>query len=116
KELSKTIIQKFSEILLDSDINVSSTSSGLVTDSTMPPFSSKLMMYNTSLLSSFSLGSNAIGTSFSLRKDLPPKILMIVKDIYEFASDGGDIMIKHGWMEEPPQMASRTQLSKGKGK
>lgn len=114
KELSKTIIQKFSEVLLDSDINVPSTSAGLVTDSTMSPFSGKLMMYNTSLLSSFSLGSNALGTSFSLRKDLPLKMVMLAKDIYEFASDGGDIMIKHGWTEEPPQMEDRTQLSKGK--
>src|SRR5699024_8033964 len=77
KELSKTIIQKSSDTLLDSDINVPSTAAGLVTESTISPFSSKLMMYNTSLLSSFSLGSNALGTSFSLRKDLPPKMVMI---------------------------------------
>lgn len=116
KELSKSIISKFSEVLLNSDITVPSTSAGLVTDSTISPFSDKIMMYNTSLLSSFGLGSSALGTSFSLRKDLPPKMVMSAKDIFQFASDGGDLMIKHGWTEEPPQMEDRTRLSKGQGK
>ncbi|MCJ7841885.1 DUF3231 family protein [Lederbergia sp. NSJ-179] len=116
KELSKTIITKSSEILLDSDINPPSTPAGRVTDSTMSPFSDKLMIYNTSLLSSFGLGSDAIGTSFSLRKDLPLKMIPIVKDIFDFANEGGDLMIQHGLMEEPPPMEDRTQLSKGQGK
>ncbi|RWR04408.1 DUF3231 family protein, partial [Siminovitchia fortis] len=80
-------------------------------DSTMSPFSDKLMLYNTSLLSDFGIGSSAIGTSFSLRKDLPMKMMMIAKDILEFANDGGNLAIKHGWMEEPPQMEDRTHLS-----
>ncbi|WP_244943950.1 DUF3231 family protein [Siminovitchia fortis] len=50
KELAKTIISKFTEVLLDSDINVPSTSAGGVTDSTMSPFSDKLMLYNTSFV------------------------------------------------------------------
>lgn len=116
KELAKTIISKFTEVLLDSDINVPSTSAGGITDSTMSPFSDKLMLYNTSLLSDFGIGSSAIGTSFSLRKDLPMKMMMIAKDILEFANDGGNLAIKHGWMEEPPQMEDRTQLSKRKSK
>lgn len=116
KELSKKVIQKTTEIFLDSDINAPTTAAGRVTNSTIPPFSDKLMMYNTSLLSTFGLGSGALGTSFSLRKDLPPKTLMIAKDVFKFANDGGDLMIKHGWTEEPPQMADRTELSKGKDK
>ncbi|MFD2924150.1 DUF3231 family protein [Halobacillus naozhouensis] len=114
KELSKSINSKFSEILLESDIIVPATSAGLVTESTISPFSDKLMMYNTSILNSFGLGSNALGTSFSLRKDLPLKMVTTAKDIFEFANEGGDLMAKHGWLEEPPQMEDRTRLSKGK--
>src|SRR5699024_4170108 len=113
KELSKKIISKFSETFLDSDINPSSSSAGLVTNSTTPPFSDKLMMYNTSLLTSFGFGSNALGTSFSLRKDLSLKMLDIGKDMFNFASNGGDLMVKYGWTEEPPQMSDRSKLSKG---
>ncbi|HET7580198.1 MAG TPA: DUF3231 family protein [Bacillales bacterium] len=113
KELSKGIIEKYSNVLIDSDISIPSTSAGRVTNSTMPPFSNKLMMYNTSLLSSFGLGSSAIGTAFSLRKDLPIKMIGTAKEILDFASDGGDLMIEHGLMEEPPQMEDRTRLTKG---
>lgn len=111
KELSKKIISKFTETFLDSDINTPSPA-GMVTDSTISPFSDKLMMYNTSLLNSFGLGSNAIGTSFSLRKDLSLKMMDISKDIFTYASEGGNMMVKFGWTEEPPQMEDRTKLSK----
>lgn len=116
KELAKAIISKFSESLLDSDVNVPAPSAGLVTDSTMSPFSDKLMLYNTSLLSDFALGSNALGTSFSLRKDLSMKMLVIGKDIMKFANEGGNLTMKYGWMEEPPQMEDRIQLTKRKSK
>lgn len=116
KELSKKIISKLSDVLLDSDINPPSASSGHVTASTETPFSEKLMLYNTALLSSFSLGSNALGSSFSLRNDLPRHMAVFAKDILEFASDGGNILIKYGWMEEPPQMEDRTQLIKEKNR
>jgi nitrogen fixation protein len=33
-------------------------------------------------------------------------------DIFKFAQDGGKIMIKNGWMEEPPQIEDRNQLTK----
>lgn len=75
-------------------------------------FSDKLMMYNTSLLATFGLGSNAIGGAFSLRSDLPTKMAFHAKDIFTFAQEGGKIMIKNGWMEEPPQIEDRNQLTK----
>lgn len=40
--------------------------------------------------------------SFSLRSDLPAKITLIAKDIFDYAKEGGKLMIKNGWMEEPP--------------
>ncbi|MEK5390261.1 MULTISPECIES: DUF3231 family protein [Heyndrickxia] len=62
------------------------------------------MMFNTNLLTSFSLGSNALGGAFSLRNDIPVKMAILAKDIFTFSQDGGKIMIKNGWMEEPPQV------------
>lgn len=102
KELSKIIIQKYSKVLLDSDIQPPAVSWGNTTESTHAPFSEKLMMYLTSLLSNFGLTSNAIGTSFSLRSDLPTKMTLTAKDIYEYAKKGGKLMIKMGYMEQPP--------------
>ncbi|MCA1319521.1 DUF3231 family protein [Bacillus tianshenii] len=102
KDLAKKIIDTFSEILLKSDFQPPAVAWGNPTLSTKAPYSEKLMMYLTSLLSSFGLTSNALGTSFSMRSDLPTTMTMIAKDIFDYAKDGGKLMIKHGWMEEPP--------------
>ncbi len=88
------------------------THAGKATTSKVAPFSDKLMMYNTNLLASFGLGSNALGGGFSLRSDLPAKMALNAKDIFTFAQDGGKIMIKKGRMEEPPQIEDRNQLTK----
>ncbi len=53
---------------------------------------------------------NTIGTAFRLRNDIPAKAGVFSKDIFEYAHKGAKIMIKHGWLEEPPQMEERDQL------
>ncbi|HBP65846.1 MAG TPA: hypothetical protein DD730_16715, partial [Desulfosporosinus sp.] len=54
----------------------------------------------------------AIGTSFSMRSDLHIKLALIAKDAFDYAKEGSKIMIAHKWMEEPPQMEDRNQLTK----
>jgi hypothetical protein len=58
------------------------------------------------------MGSNSLGTAFSLRNDLPAKMTIFMKDTFEYAHKGAKIMIKNGWMEEPPQMEERKQIIK----
>jgi len=99
-------------VLLESDIQHPNTWAGKVTDSTKAPFSDKLMMNLTSFISSSSLGITALGSSFSMRGDLHPKLAIISKDTFDFAKKGTKIMIEHKWMEEPPQMEDRNQLTK----
>lgn len=114
KELAKKIISELSDILLQSDIQPPSAWAGKATDSTEPPFSSKLMMYIINLFSTSAIGYNALGTSFSMRSDLHSKLSNITKDTFDYSVKGGKIMISHKWMEEPPQMEDRNQLIKNK--
>jgi len=104
KELLKKHITELCNILLQSDIELPNTRAGKVTDSTQAPFSDKLMMYVNSLISSTPLGFTALGTSFSMRYDLPIKLGLISKDKLDYAKEGSKIMIKYKWMEQPPQM------------
>ena len=104
KELSKTIVTVLSDLLLKSDVQPPSTWAGKATNSTIPPFSNKLMMYIASLISSSSIGYTALGTSFSMRSDLQVKLALMAKNIFNFSKEGAKIMVKHKWMEEPPQM------------
>ncbi|MFZ3589841.1 DUF3231 family protein [Bacillus sp. DJP31] len=111
-ELSKSVIKEMGETFLEDGIQVPGSSGGNATRSTVAPFSDKLMMYCTSMFCSFSMGSNAIGTAFSLRNDLAAKMMLFSKDIFEYAHEGAKIMIKNGWMEEPPQMEERKDIIK----
>jgi hypothetical protein len=112
KELSKKIVTELSNILMQSDIQPPSTWAGKATDSTSPPFTDKLMMYITSLISSSAVAFNVLGTTYSMRSDLQIKLGLLSKDIFQFAKEGAELMIKHKWMEEPPQMEDRNQLTK----
>ncbi|MDF2892423.1 MAG: hypothetical protein K0R80_2790 [Clostridia bacterium] len=112
KELAKKNIAKLSDILLQSDIQPPSTWAGKATDSTNPPFTDKLMMYITSLISSSAIAFNVLGTSYSMRSDLQVKLGLSSKDAFAYAKKGAKIMIKHKWLEEPPQMEDRNQLTK----
>ncbi|WP_409291180.1 DUF3231 family protein [Peribacillus sp. SCS-37] len=110
-ELSKSIIKELRDILLDSDIQVPGQAGGIPTRSTESPFSDKIMLYCVSLFSTFSIGGNSLGTAFSLRHDLPAKISIIMKDIFEYANKGAKLMIKHKWLEQPPSMESRKDIA-----
>lgn len=109
-ELAKAIIKELSETILSSDLQSAEPSGGNATRSTVAPFTDKLMMYCTSLFCSFSMGGNSLGTAFSLRNDLAAKMSVFMKDTFEYAHKGAKIMIKNGWMEEPPQMIERKRI------
>ena len=114
KELSKKIISNLTDVFLSSDIQPPSTWAGKATTSIQPAFSDKIMMFVVNLISGFAMGNNSLGTSFSMRSDLPLIFTEISKDLFLHSKKGGILMIKHMWMEEPPQMEDRNQLTKSK--
>jgi len=114
KELSKKIISNLTSVFLKSDIQPPSTWAGKATTSIAPAFSDKLMMFTIDLIANFAIGKNSLGTSFSMRSDLPIVFAEISKDLFFHSKKGGTLMIKHMWMEEPPQMEDRNQLTKSK--
>lgn len=115
KELAKKQIKEFEAILLESDVQFSSTAGSTVTTSTTAPFSQKLMMFCVYLLNSFGIVAGSFGAVFSLRNDVILKTTLFAKDVFLYANEGVKLMIKNGWLEEPPQMEDRPQLIK-KGK
>lgn len=76
----------------------------IIISSTIAPFSEKLMMVCVFFLNGFSIVGQSFGSMFSLRRDLALKNSLIAKDIFTFSDEGVKLMIKNGWLEEPPQM------------
>jgi hypothetical protein len=81
-----------------------------VTHSTEAPFSDKLMLFHIVSLISVSIGYYGVALSHSQRRDL---ILMYTKLIAEmglYGEDGMSLLIKYGWMEQPPATVDREKL------
>ncbi|SFB27151.1 DUF3231 family protein, partial [Bacillus sp. UNCCL13] len=86
-----------------------------ITDSTSSPFSDKLMMFHTGFLFSTAMIYYGTGWASSPRRDLTPKYLSAISDDAKIGKEWMDLMIKNGWLEQPPLAEDREKLAKNKG-
>ncbi|MFC0471751.1 DUF3231 family protein [Halalkalibacter kiskunsagensis] len=111
KEIAKKHVKLFSNILMDDDIPAPIPSDIVVSDSTVTPFSDKLIMFHSSLLISSSISNYATASAASLRTDINTTYIRLLTEIAKYANDGVNIMINNSWLEEPPQPANHEQLT-----
>ncbi|MED1201870.1 DUF3231 family protein [Heyndrickxia acidicola] len=83
-----------------------------VTNSIVAPFSDKLMLYHVISLVSVAVAYYSAALSVGQRRDLTLAYTRMIADIGLFAEDGVQLMIKNGWLEEPPSVQDREALSK----
>ncbi|WP_407270462.1 DUF3231 family protein [Radiobacillus sp. PE A8.2] len=82
-----------------------------VTDSTIPPFSDKLMLNHIVILVSAAVGYYGAGMSVSQRRDLAFEYTRLIAEVALYAEDGAELLIKHGWLEQPPLAEDRENLA-----
>ncbi|MED4017511.1 MULTISPECIES: DUF3231 family protein [Sutcliffiella] len=111
KHISEKHVRIFTKALIEMDITPSMNHDMAITDSTTTVFSDKLIMYLMSVLSASGQGNYSAASTASMRYDLVLDYQRLSVEIALFAKDGLDIMLKHNWMEEPPQALDRNQLS-----
>lgn len=104
KELSKEIIHETSSILLEDNIQPPVTPGGTVTNSTIAPFSEKLMLFCNYLLSGLAIGGGGFNSGFSLRNDLQTKNAIFAKDVFQYQRNGSILMMSKGLLADPPKM------------
>ncbi|WP_407268850.1 DUF3231 family protein [Radiobacillus sp. PE A8.2] len=112
----KEIAQKHCEIL-GSYLNENDLPSPMnwdaeVTDSTTYTFSDKKMMFYSTSLIALSVGFYGASISMSPRRDIGAMYGRLTAEILNYADDGAKLMIKYGWMEEPPRALDRDELAK----
>lgn len=83
-----------------------------VTDSTVPPFSDKLMLFHIATLLSAALGYYGEALSMCQRRDLSADYARMNMEIALIAEDGLNLLIEKGWMEQPPTAADHENLAK----
>ncbi|MEH7108306.1 DUF3231 family protein [Bacillus sp. JJ1764] len=74
----------------------------LVTDTTLSPFSDKIMLFHK--IDMFSMKIRALGNSLAVngRHDIGFMYVRSFMSISKFVEDATEIMIENGWMEQPP--------------
>jgi hypothetical protein len=114
-ERGKNINQKHIEIiskkLNSSNIPSPSLLDHLVTTSTTPTFSEKLMVFHKIDMFSMKIREYANGASLNGRKDIGVLFAKCQLDVSLYVEDGANILIDHGWMEQPPLVVDRDNLS-----
>ena len=109
-EIANKHIQIFSEFLREEDIPIPMSSDSGVTNSTVAPFSEKLMLYHVSLMCQSGFAAYGTALSLTMRKDLQASYTRLVAEIAQYAADGGNLLIENNWMEEPPDAVDHREL------
>lgn len=82
----------------------------LVTGSTQPPYSDKLMMFHTSVAMARIILVYGLGLTNSARKDIIADFLRLMGEILKYSKDGVEIMIENRWLERVPETLDRHKL------
>ncbi|MDF9407443.1 MAG: hypothetical protein A4E52_00860 [Pelotomaculum sp. PtaB.Bin013] len=109
-KLANNLIETFSSSLTQEDIPDPVQWDFMVTDSTTPPFSDKLMMYHTILITTAGILNYAASLATSPRHDLVVHYTKALNEVANYSEDGINIMIDNGWYEEPPRTVDRRKL------
>jgi spore coat protein CotF len=113
KEIASKHVQIFSTMLTDDDLPSPMPWDLEVTDSTISPFSDKLIMFHTTLIIGSSISNYATASAASLRTDISTSYVRLTTENAQFAKNGLDITIKNSWLEQPPQIPDHKGLAKG---
>ncbi|MBZ5752115.1 DUF3231 family protein [Metabacillus rhizolycopersici] len=113
KQLSQKYVDIFSNVLIKEDLPAPLSWDSFVSDSTTNVFSDKLIMFHISAMIVAGIGNFGMAMAASPRRDLGVKYASLIPEISLYAEDGANIMIKHGWMEEPPLADDREDLANG---
>ncbi|MBE4910509.1 DUF3231 family protein [Bacillus luteolus] len=114
QQIAQKHIKVFGKALVDNDMQAPMSWDTSVKNSTTPAFSDKLMMFITTLISNTGMGNYGLAASVSMRMDLGTDYFRLALEVARLGKSGADIMIKNGWLEEPPQSADRKKLSQAK--
>jgi len=110
KTISTKHIRELTGILTDESVPIPSSSDSFVTDSTIAPFSEKLMINHLGVLSSSGISSLCMSMADTLRSDLESMYLKYLFDTLKYRKKGEDIMIGNKWLQQPPQAIKHENL------
>ncbi|PAE20367.1 sugar isomerase [Bacillus sp. 7504-2] len=110
KDVSEKQISLFNKLLMQEELLGTVTVSMEVTDSTLSPFSDKLIFSMINILNSVDISLISHAMSVTMRTDLTAQYSKIIAEVMLYAKETFDIVVERQWMEQPPLVTNRKML------
>ncbi|MFD1707375.1 DUF3231 family protein [Siminovitchia sediminis] len=105
-------VKMFSELLTTGNLPVPPLFEDGITNSTVSPFSEKLLVYQIGFLFSNAMVYYGTAWASSPRRDLTSLYMMVVMKDLKIGNDWIKLTIKNGRLEQPPLAADSSKLAK----
>ncbi|WHY85327.1 DUF3231 family protein [Neobacillus novalis] len=112
KEISEKQIKTFNDILMREELLGNVSVRMEVTDSTVSPFSDRLVVTLFNSLNTIDVTLIGHALSLSMRTDLAVYYEKYILEILLYSAKGFKIMVDRGWMQKPPHAPDRKKLQK----
>ncbi|MBP1949914.1 DUF3231 family protein [Virgibacillus litoralis] len=106
-DIAEKHIKIFNSVLTEEDLPSSMIWSSNIEETTVSPFSDKLLMYEVTGTTQAGVGYYGQSLAAAQRRDLGSHYMRVLGESLEYGEDGANITIKHAWLEEPPQAVDR---------
>ena len=111
QNITQKHFEVLSSLLKADDLSAPATWDSEAMDSTIAPFSDKLMIQHITALIAVGMANYGSALGASTRVDVAADYARLMAETAQFGEDGAQMMIKHGWLEQPPQAADRKELA-----
>ncbi|MBY0099421.1 DUF3231 family protein [Mesobacillus maritimus] len=112
KKLATKQVETFNKLLKENDHFVGFPITMEVTNSTVSPFSERLILFIISTSNQIAISALADALSVSMRKDLAAHYFLVLGEVMKYGDEGLKLLIERGWMEQPPQPIDRNEFYK----
>lgn len=111
KEILHKHLEIFQDIFSENDLPHLPTWESEITDSTVPPFSERLMLFKMLLLTGTISSKYGTALSFMMRRDLGLHFMRLKTEILKYAEDTLNLMIKNEYLDELPMAKEKIPAS-----
>ncbi|MGM0847249.1 MAG: DUF3231 family protein [Bacillota bacterium] len=109
-QIASKHVEIFGSVLSESALPSPMVWNTLPTESTEFTFSDKLIMFHSAAMTAASTSHYGTSLGSSPRRDIGLHYTRLTMEVIKFGEDGANIMIKNGWLEQPPTAANREEL------
>ena len=107
KNIAGKRVERFQSFNTAENLPFQATFESEITDSSISPFSDRLIMFQVLSLAQIAIARYGNALSFVVRRDLSSLFGFLIVETGTFLDDGLNLMIEYKWLEQPPMATHR---------